>query len=167
MSIDASKMGTLVDRVHRELTAEDIAKVADSSKLLPSRADRPCRSLSGAVCVADRRENGRRRGLTATVQAMFYVPLNALFQRCFRWHPVGTMPGCIQLRMILCNHVDCSAKSRARTTVENVVTTAIPAAGSPVRIALITSDREAPNRRACVIWNGNPLSIRNAASTAT
>ena len=40
--IDARKMGVLVDRIHRELTAEEIAKISDCYHAWKSKAAKPC-----------------------------------------------------------------------------------------------------------------------------
>jgi len=50
--IDARKMGTLIDRVHRELTVQDIAKIADTYHLWKTDLSRHCaESEKRGICV--------------------------------------------------------------------------------------------------------------------
>jgi type I restriction enzyme M protein len=96
--IDARKMGVLIDRIHRELTAEEIKKVSDcyhawkSKAPKPAYADEPgfCKSVKlveiqthgyvltpgryvGAADVEDDGEpfEQKMKGLTATLEAQF------------------------------------------------------------------------------------------------
>jgi type I restriction enzyme M protein len=64
--IDARKMGTLVDRIHRELTAEEIAKVAGCYHAWKSKVAKPAYADEPGFCKSVKLEEIQTHGYVLT-----------------------------------------------------------------------------------------------------
>lgn len=64
--IDARKMGKLVDRIHRELTAEDIAKISDCYHAWKSKAAKPAYADEPGFCKSVKLEEIQAHGYVLT-----------------------------------------------------------------------------------------------------